>query len=370
MKDIARVIKNILLVTLPTLAALFLLLEVFFRVVIPASQWPFGYYDEENRMLVFDNKRETGLYSVGRFAEIRSRWRINNRGWNYPIDYYQVVDKKLIAVIGDSFIQAFQVDVDKNYPYLLREKLYPEYEVFAFGKDGAPMSHYLHTIRYVNRYFDPDILIINVALNDFDESIYDLYPDKNLFFQVTIDHQNNVAEKMPASHFDFQEANTVRRLLYNSALIRYLYNNIQWHIITREAMTGHDFEEYVRPEQLKNNKDLIYESTRYIVQTIREENTDKRVIFVFDAPRQAIYEGFLDTSRVLWLYEMMEEICRENNVEYIDLTGTMKQGFERNQKKFNFDIDGHWNEYGHRFVADYLHDYLKTRRQGATDYEE
>ena len=42
--------------------------------------------------------------------------------WNYPIDYYPVDEKKLITVIGDSYIEAFHVDADEKYPYLLREK--------------------------------------------------------------------------------------------------------------------------------------------------------------------------------------------------------------------------------------------------------
>ena len=106
-------------------------------------------------------------------------------GWNYPIDYYPINDKKLIAVIGDSYIEAFQVDVDKNYPFLLREKLKNDYEVYAFGKSGAPLSQYLHISRYVNRHFDPDILIFNLVHNDFDESIQELYPGNTYFLKVS-----------------------------------------------------------------------------------------------------------------------------------------------------------------------------------------
>jgi hypothetical protein len=42
-------------------------------------------------------------------------------GTALPIDYLSLKreDVKRIAVIGDSYIEAFQVDIDKSYPYVL-----------------------------------------------------------------------------------------------------------------------------------------------------------------------------------------------------------------------------------------------------------
>jgi len=119
------------------------------------------------------------------------------------------------------------------------------------------------------------------------------------------------------------------------------------------------FEANIKVNEIKKHEELIFKVTNYLVKTIREENSEKRVIFVFDAPQNAIYNNSLNESNVLWMYEMMETICAYNNVEYIDLTSFMKDNYRTNKIKFNSDLDGHWNEYGHKFVADILYAYLK-----------
>lgn len=171
-----KTFKNILLTTLPSVIILFILLEVFFRTVIRADDPPRSLYDENEKMFYFSNVKETGITTIGRFAEIKAHWRVNNMHWNYPLDYSPGKDKKLIAVIGDSYIEAFQVDADKKYPCVLRDMINNEYEVYAFGISGAPLSQYLNISRYVKRHFKPDIIIFNIVHNDFDESIYQLNP--------------------------------------------------------------------------------------------------------------------------------------------------------------------------------------------------
>ena len=55
---------------------------------------------------------------------------------------------------------------------------------------------------------------------------------------------------------------------------------------------------------------------------------------------------------------MMDEICSKNNVEYLDLIPLMEEDYRINRRMFNYELDGHWNEYGHEFVARVLYDYL------------
>ncbi|MBA4419356.1 MAG: hypothetical protein C0392_15850 [Syntrophus sp. (in: bacteria)] len=163
-EGILKIIKNVLFGTLPAILIVLIVLEVFFRSVIPASDPPRSFFDEKEKMFFCSNEKVKGVNVIGKFAEIRAKWRINNMHWNYPIDYYHINDRKLIAVIGDSFIEALQVDVGKNYPFLLKEKLANHYEVYAFGVSGAPLSQYLHISRYVNKHFDADVIIIKCLI--------------------------------------------------------------------------------------------------------------------------------------------------------------------------------------------------------------
>jgi hypothetical protein len=62
-----------------------------------------------------------------------------------------------------------------------------------------------------------------------------------------------------------------------------------------------EYESNVIPQILLKNKKLIEIATDYIITKIREENPEKRIIFVFDAPRNSIYCKELQKSKVLWL---------------------------------------------------------------------
>ncbi|WP_158856826.1 SGNH/GDSL hydrolase family protein [Lunatibacter salilacus] len=362
MKKVLLVLRNILLVSLPTLLVLFLILELFFRFVIPASDQPGGYFYDDEKMYSFESSRESGYVTIGKFAEIKAKWRINNMNWNYSIDYYPVQDKKLISVIGDSYIEAFMVDVDKKYPYLLRNELYPEYEVFAFGKSGASLSQYLHLSRYVNKHLNPDILIFNMVHNDFEESIYELHPDRHYFLQLSYNESEDIfSETTPKPNYSTAQFTLWKRVLYKSAFFRYLYGNLNVSNLRQQIIAGgrdNEFEGNINPVQVKDKQDLIQKSTDYLVKTIIEENFEKRVIFVFDAPRFSIYNNTLENSKLWWMHDMMRKICQKYNAEYIDLTDPMKEDFVKNGRKFNSELDAHWDEYGHEFVANILIDYL------------
>jgi len=355
-----KTIRNILFLTIPAFLIALIILEVFFRIGIPASDPPRGFFDEKESMYYFSNDKENGIYTIGKFATIRTKWRINNMHWNYPIDYHQIDDRKLIAVIGDSYIEAFQVDVGKNYPFLLREKLKNDYEVYAFGVSGAPLSQYLHISRYVKRHFDADILIFNLIHNDFEESIHELEPDHGRFFQVSIGDNGSIKEQMPQPNYSYPQYKLWKRIIYKSALFRYIYLNCTFReSVDKLLKTNKNYESNINTDNVNSNKELIFKATNYLVKTIREENSDKRVIFVFDAPRFAIYDNILDKSNIRWMNKMMGTICANNNVEYIDLAPFMEEDYRKMSIKFNFDIDGHWNEYGHKFVGNVLFQYLR-----------
>ena len=63
-----NVARDILRVTLPTLVVSFLLLELFFRWAIPASDPPMGWFDDESLIYRFDVSRERGMVTVGALA--------------------------------------------------------------------------------------------------------------------------------------------------------------------------------------------------------------------------------------------------------------------------------------------------------------
>jgi len=314
-------------------------------------------------MYRFDiNSKNEGQFTSGKFAQHRAKWKINNYGWNSPIDYYRKkeIGKTRIAIIGDSFIEAFQVDVEKSYPSQLRAELGNDYEVYSFGISGAPLSQYLHISRYVNRTFNPEILIFNIVHNDFAESISQLNPEDVNW--LSIDVKNGVPkESLPRPDYSFSQYNFKKRILKKSALFRYIYQNLKLYDYIKYVLQEKEEKKYnanVDINKLKENKEIIVIGTKYILNQIRLENPEQRVIVIIDASRRDIYANKSDVYIAFW-HRILGKYCLENKFEVIDLTQSMKKDYESNHIKFNSEPDFHWNEYGHRFVSTQILEQLK-----------
>lgn len=111
------------------------------------------------------------------------------------------------------------------------------------------------------------------------------------------------------------------------------------------------FVENADANRIERNFDKIRAATDYMLKTIREENSGRRILFVFDAPRHGIYAGEIESLRLPGLRALMKELCEKYGMDLLDLTGPMADDFMKNGTKFNSEHDNHWNEYGHRIVS-------------------
>lgn len=341
---------SLLRVTLPTLAVCALVLELVFRFLVPASDPPMGWFAEEGAMYRFATDRETGLVTTGPFARQRARWRINNEGWNSPVDYSRSRTHPLVAVIGDSYVEAFQVDTDKTYPSLLREALAGRWDVYSFGVSGAPLSQYLHLGRHVVEEFDPDVIVINVVHNDFAESILRLN-SRDRHWLLLDSSGGRMTEVPPRANPSFTQYSPLKTLLRRSAVVRYLVFNLAARDIVerlgaRHAAVGAN----ISLATVAANRDDIRRATRYIFTRMREAFGERRVLIVMDAPRDGIYTGHID-DELKFLHALTAGTAREVGFTVLDLTEPMRRAYAGDQVRFESPWDGHWNEYGHAFVA-------------------
>ena len=357
-----QLFKNIFYVTLPSILVLLLLLELVFRFVIPAANQPDYIFNESEKMLKFDAESNTsGVFSIGKLAELRSHWSINAQGWNSPYDYASAhTNKKRICVIGDSYIEALMVDIDKTYPFLLGQKLDGSSEVYAFGVSGSPFSQYLHMSRYVKQNFSPDVLVINLVHNDFDESLkqFCVYP-----YDKSIEVKNDsVAVEVEPEPYHYS---TINRILKRSALVRYLVTNLKIEKVLRRFQTkmsdgggGGAQNANISVNRAKDHEREIAVAFEYISSKLREENPGKRIIFVMDGSRQDIYNGTLNNCNVCFLNDLAGRCAAKNQIEFIDLNPVFDANYKIHHQKFNSDFDFHWDAYGHAIVADTLYKYI------------
>lgn len=345
------------------LLILFVLLEIVSRIFFPGSDRPKSIYDEQNKLVKYSRAYGTrGLWTTGNLAQQRGRWRINNDGWNSPIDYTpeKKPGVKRIAVIGDSYIEAWQVSAEKNYPSLLDEMLGDKYEVYSFGVSASPLSQYLHVSRYVEKKYSPDIYVFNIVHNDFHESINGLSYIP-MYLTIKFENDSTFTEVQPVKPERTHNKVPGGEILRKSSLFRYLYYNLNLMEKFRSKKAGaKEVEMNVAVKDIVDNKDSLTAVTNYLLNKIKTELAGKEIIFIMDAPRWNIYSGDLDKAKVYWLNKMMAEQCSEMNLPFIDLTPAMAEDYRKNKKRFETDYDGHWAEYGHQFVANELFKYLKS----------
>ena len=291
---------------------------------------------------------------------------INAQGWNSLVPSY---DRKKdpgrtrIAVVGDSYVHGAFVDVHDGFPVVLQTELRRtghDVEVFRFGMDGAPLSQYLNIVRNEVVNYKPDIVLIPLIHNDFDESyrfIKTRYSSS--FMKIAIDDAGDVKE-IPAVDFKRGLADFLRR----SATFRYLYYETNLYLkikgIVSRAFWGGD--ENYSPEHIQSAVDIrkIVDHRRnkqaalYVISELKKLSAQHgfKLAFLMDGVREAIYDE-RDVSRyeVSKLNTIASKVTAELNVPIVDLQQTFARHYKKHQEYFEYTYDWHWNKLGNLVVG-------------------
>jgi len=362
---VKNLVQNILLIVISLLLLLVFFECIVFRFVFLASDIPTDF-----QTVGYITKYKPNQQGVLRIKnEIAAEFRINADGWNSKHeDYRQPRDprKKRIAVIGDSFIEAFSVDYDKSVAEQLESRLGEDTcEVYRFGIGGAPLSQYLNVLRHEVVPYRPDLVIVNVVHNDFDESYKftrGLYHSN--YLKVEIKNGRVVREIYPRE-YQPRWYTPIRK----SATWRFLHNrhNISFQFLKDLLLgNGKQYEAnitiYDMPEhEIKN----IAVATDYIFRQLKKicDDNSAGLLIVMDAARGRVHSQSDDlfdyTKGVLRFNRIVEQTAKKYSIDLVDLHAIFDEEFKKNGEKFQFENDAHWNETGHRTAAQAIHAYLK-----------
>ena len=97
--------------------------------------------------------------------------------------------------------------------------------------------------------------------------------------------------------------------------------------------------------------------SRYILRNMRELAThhEFELIFAMDGVREAVYSGRAPESyEVGLLNQMMAALAKEEKLTFIDLQEEFTSTYVKEQTRFEFSWDWHWNVRGHRLVGEVL----------------
>lgn len=327
---------------------------VVFRFLWKASDIPRNVYSGDVIRYI---PNQTGVFRIRN--EVRARYTINAQGWNSPYPSYDIPqssDRPRIAIVGDSYVEAFQVDSDHSTAEYLEACL--DAEVFRFGLSGSPLSQYLQIIREEVVDYQPRIVIVLLIHNDFVES-YRLrvgrYTQSFMRFEI---NDGGITEVPPVPY-------DPPRLLWlrGSAWYRFAVDRMQLPIrnlkefVLRGGRT--DYVANVPASMLDEEWDNIERVARYFFDELSSagKRWDFLPVVAIDGVRQMIYspeEVSDQEADAIRINELCRRLGAERGVRVVDLQNAFARDFAERGQRFEYVHDGHWNERGHEVAAESL----------------
>jgi len=290
------------------------------------------------------------------FANVVER-RINNEGFFNDQDYDPSDPRPLLALIGDSYVEAKYLPFAESLAGRLLAAAGEEQRVYSFGISGAPLSQYLVWADLARRVYRPSAMVFLIIGNDFDESLarYRVYPG----FHHYVAGPDGGLELV---RFDF-EVGPLRELVRRSALARYLFYNLQ--ITSRlpqlEGLLGlAQSKSFVGNTAAEADPARLAESRRAVdafLQALPAASglPAERILFVVDGMRPELYDpGALAAASGSYFAQMREELMAKlarQGYRVADLQPSFLESYRTEGKRFEFAFDNHWNAHGHEIAA-------------------
>jgi len=347
---VKRLLKALALYALLMLVIPFALLEGIFRLLPVASPPPLQPVTRADPIAHFPPNTDY-VYSAGWNFAIRSHKHANNYGFNNVADYHPEEKTPLFMVIGDSFVEAHEVDAGQSAAELLHASLGGAGRVYSIGLSGAALSQYLATADYACRTFRPGALAFVIIGNDFDESLLKYNQSPNLH------HFDPQGRLVPADY----ELSTTKKVLRHSAFIRYVMYNMVTGARLKQIRDMLRNDGAVASAQAASDEERLRDSQRavdyFLAQLPEHCNVaPSAILFVLDGMRPDIYsaatlavaeKGFQARMRAYFTAR-----ATARGYEVRDMQPVFIERHARDGARFEFPTDRHWNALGHRLVAD------------------
>jgi len=298
---------------------------------------------------------------------------INEQGWNSTKRRYAEAKTPgvlRVAVIGDSYVHGSFVNADQGFPEVIERQLQAagvKAEVLRFGMDGAPLSQYLHVLRREVLAFQPDIVLVQLIHNDFDESYRFLKTRyASSFLKLDVDGKGAVIEIEPA---DFTPG--AADLLREFNTFRYLYYKTNAYLKLKSLVSRFWWggEEEYKPEFISSAVDIRkiadHASNRFFagyvlaqMQALGRQHAFK-LAFAMDGVREAIYAGRpAEGYAVHKLNAIAADLAAELGLPFLDLQDMFAADHAREGRRFEFAHDWHWNARGNRVAGEAIARFL------------
>lgn len=314
---------------------------------------------------VWDSFLDRFAVSPGNVNRERSEgWGTSKMGKHniYGIPDITVNKSPKIAVWGDSFVNAVQVDDKDKIPQKLTSLFNTngdkEITAFGIGYMGGAVGDYCLDMQKYEKIASPVIAHYIIISNE-----DDIFPDRC--------STNTCFKSIPDYHFTEQS-----RIPVLPTKIRTIIRNLELNFLFDLAVSVHSGKKMrfslgpVQSRKLRANSDplvsLPLESWSFLCEKITKI-TDKPVVFVYCPRIPELSNGKFDfTDPRRYIFMAFRNECLKYGIDVIDMSEDFYSYFLRTKKIHRGFANskpgaGHFNRSGHKLVADSIFRHFQSK---------
>lgn len=299
--------------------------------------------------------------SKGWNFQIVAKKHSNNYGYFSDVDFTPKGTLPRMVIIGDSYVEACQVENSESMHGRLHNRLKGRGEVFGIGMSGSPLSQYLKFAEFSHQKFTPESMVFVIVGNDFNESLKQYkFAGGGHFFAK----ENG---QLVLRRRDFPGHPYIVQIARHSYLVNYLFLNLDldFNVIYRSIKAIFSNQDQVErfignvaaemgPEVVANSQEAV-DLFLGLLSDMAGIPAQK-ITFVMDGLRPALYnpqelpkaeESYFATMR-----RYFKSQAQKGGYNVVDMQPIFLNHYEQHGERFEFPTDQHWNALGHKLVAD------------------
>lgn len=331
--------------------------EVWFRIVMPASETPFSYQQDPATVYRFEPKLLTsGQYTIGRLCLRAGEWRVNLAGWNSTRDYVSAAERgrPMVALFGDSYIEGFLTDADEHIDAYLPEFL-PGADCYAFGLSGWYLEQYVAVSAYAEERYQPDVLVIVVGGGDVRSSLREHGSESPYWWQIGA--RGESFEELPPTAAYAVDPRLV--LAKKSALFRYLRYNaklplpgMQGAAVPQPAADTTASAKGIATSAAADGewRELL-PAADFMVETLCRQHPGTPIVFAAKSDRYLPLNDIAQTPLLPDARAVRAACQGRPQCSFLDLRYAFSRDWAANGITFEAADGAHWNAHANRVVA-------------------
>jgi hypothetical protein len=292
------------------------------------------------------------------------RGRSNAQGFLADYDYDAAAATPLLAVVGDSMVEALRVPFAQTMTAHLQRMVGDRARVYAFAQSGSPLSQYAAYARHACETYRPQRLAVAIIGNDFDESLYE-HRKRNGIYHLYTHRDGRLEHKLTP----LPKPRLIERIARHSALALYLLRNAglagrlqEFGFLRANAADIYvGFTEAAADDARVNaGKSVI----RWFLSALPQADClrEDQIVLAVDAARPQIYDpqalSDVQGSYFAQMRRYLIDEARARGYRVVDLQSVFQAAYARDGQPFEFPTDAHWNAHGHAVVARAIADAL------------